>query len=362
MSRNFGNQLTAVPGQPAEIRTTNRPQGDPIRGALHSRTRRPAKEASQRLGCLDEGDPGATPAGPFTQAEAKRLGVSARMLMGKRFVRIYPRVHRAASHEMSNDDWIAAAALALPSDARLTGISRIQKAGLDFGPLFPVRFVVARDHHLDLENIFLHRTKVMPACDDTGVTNAAAFIAYCALARVVDAIKVGDWLLHHGKMTSDEVERLALAELWRPGGHEAIWVLPHLDAESRSLPESETRAVLTFAGLPRPQANRLLRLDDGVVVMGDLLFAEWRTIVEYEGSQHQEDRKQYTDDIDSLCAHARPRDALRPGHEGVAAAAQATGRPGARTAARRRLRRSPAALRHSVVAALRVPEGRGRST
>jgi hypothetical protein len=75
-------------------------------------------------------------------------------------------------------------------------------------------------------------------------------------------------------------------------------VLPHLDGEARSLPESETRAVLTFAGLPRPDVNRLLQLDEGVVVMGDLLFGMWRTLVEYEGSQHQEERQQYTDDID----------------------------------------------------------------
>jgi hypothetical protein len=235
--------------------------------------------------------------GPFTNAMAKKHGVSARMLTGKRFVRLYPRVHRAASYEMSHDDWVAAAALALPTDAQLTGISRIQKTGLDYGPHFPVRFVVARDHHIDLDGIFLHRTKRMPACDHDGVTLAAAFIAYCALARVIDAVKVGDWLLHHGLMTGEEVQRLALTDLWRPGSHEAIWVLPHLDGDARSLPESEMRALLTFAGLPRPDVNRLLQLDEGVVVMSDLLYAKWRTLIEYEGGQHQEDRTQYTDDI-----------------------------------------------------------------
>lgn len=237
-------------------------------------------------------------AGPFTNAEAEKAGVSARMLMGKRFVRVFPRVHRTADYTMTQDDWISAAAMSLPRDARLTGISRIQKAGLDFGPRFPIRYVVARDHHIDIDNIFLHRTKVMPACDEVGVTLAAAFISYCALARVIDAIKVGDWLLHHDLMTVEDVERLALAELWRPGSHEAIWVLPHLDGDARSLPESETRAILGFAGLPPPRVNRPLQLEEGVVVMGDLLFGKWRTLVEYEGTQHQEERQQYTGDID----------------------------------------------------------------
>ena len=41
----------------------------------------------------------------------------------------------------------------------------------------------------------------MPPTDDVGVTLAAAFIFDCAKARVIDAIKVGDWLLHHEHMT-----------------------------------------------------------------------------------------------------------------------------------------------------------------
>lgn len=243
--------------------------------------------------------------GPFTLKRAKKLGLTPRMLEGKRFVRLFPRVYRVADYEMTDADWVAAARLALPEDAVPTGITRIQMAGLDYGPLKPLRFVVARDHHIAFDGLFLHRTKKMPPTDDIGVVLAAAFIAYCALARVIDAIKVGDWLLHNTPMTKEDVRNLALAQLWRDGADEAIWILDHLDEEARSLPESETRAVLTFAGLPRPEVNKPVALEQDLIVIPDLLFRALGVFVEYEGGQHQEDREQYGSDLDRYAALRR---------------------------------------------------------
>lgn len=243
--------------------------------------------------------------GPFSRDQARRLGVTDRMLNGRRFVRVLPRVFCHREHVMSPQDWVEAAVLALPDHSRLTGITRIQQLGLDFGPRMPVRFVVEGDLHLAFDEIFLHRTKRLPPTDDVGVTPAAAYIAYCRRARVVDAVKVGDWLLHQRHVTVPEVRDLALAELWRDGASEALWVLEHLDGEARSLPESETRAVLTFAGLPAPRVNRQLALAEDLVLIGDLVYEEWRTVVEYEGAQHQEERGVYVADLDRYAALRR---------------------------------------------------------
>jgi hypothetical protein len=198
---------------------------------------------------------------------------------------------------MTHEDRIAAARLALPDSAYLTGISRLQQQGLDFGPRIPVRFVVQGDHHLALDGVFLHRTKRLPPCDDIGVTVEAAYISYCSLARVIDAIKVGDWLLRRGHLTKESLKKLALHDLWRAGSQEALWVIDHLDERARSLPESETRAILEFAGLPRPELN--VALDDGPhpQVIVDLRFMPWGVVVEYDGSHHQLERPQYVLDI-----------------------------------------------------------------
>jgi hypothetical protein len=243
--------------------------------------------------------PGELPDGPFTREQAAECGVTPRMLRGRRFVRVFPRVWRLSEHEMTDDDWVAAAMLALPDRARLTGITRIQRLGLDFGPRFPLHFVIEGDLHIDIDEIFLHRTKMLAPHDELAVSEAAAFIFYCSHARVIDAIKVGDWLLYWGHMTIEEVRALALSALWRDGAHEAIWILEYLDARSRSLKESETRAVVQFAGLPRPEVNVELSLDGGeVAVIADLLFRPWGLALEYEGEHHQTDRLQYSSDID----------------------------------------------------------------
>jgi hypothetical protein len=73
-------------------------------------------------------------------------------------------------------------------------------------------------------------------------------------------------------------------------------VLHHLDGDSWSLKESEARAVLCFAGLPRPECNQPLALS-GATITPDLLYRRWRVAVEYEGGQHQRDRGQYVADL-----------------------------------------------------------------
>ncbi|GAB6984577.1 hypothetical protein [Nocardioides pyridinolyticus] len=237
--------------------------------------------------------------GPFTRARALELGVTSRMLEGSRFVRVFPRVHRYVAHVMTRDDWVTAAGSSLPDDAHLTGLSRLQRLGLDLGPRWPIRFVVGSDLHLVLPGIFLHRTKQLAPVDATGVVPAGAFIAYCARARVIDAIKVGDWLLQGGHLTVGAVEALALSATWRDGAHEALWVLDHLDPRSRSLKESETRAILSFAGLPRPEVNVAVDVEENVEVIGDLVYrAHGGLVVEYEGAQHQEERTVYVADLD----------------------------------------------------------------
>jgi hypothetical protein len=236
--------------------------------------------------------------GPFTRADALAVGVTKKMLEGDRFRVVYRGVWRHRDHEMTDADWVRAARLAMPSQAKLTGISRIQELGLEFGPLLPVRFVVEGDLHLAFDNVFLHRTRKLAPTDDVGIAPAGAFIAYCARARVIDAIKVGDWLLHRGHTTIEEIRTLALSAPWRAGADEAVWVLDHLDRRSRSLMESEVRSVLHFAGLPRPEVNGTVPVRDDVEVIGDLWYAEWRLLVEYEGAQHQDDRKVYLGDLD----------------------------------------------------------------
>jgi hypothetical protein len=241
---------------------------------------------------------------PFHRREAIALGLSPRCLEGTRFVRLHQQVYRHRDHLMTLEDLVEAARLALPYDAHPTGVTRLRLLGLEHGPALPLRFVVGRDHHLALDDVFLHRTVLLPPLDEVGATPAAAYLAVCHQARTIDAIVVGDWLVSHQHMDVDEVRALAGAQPWRDGAAEAAWVVDHLVGDSRSLRESEVRAYLAFAGLPAPEPNGPIDLG-GVVVHGDLWFRQFRTAVEYEGVQHQLQRGQYVADIDRYSLYRR---------------------------------------------------------
>ncbi|MGI8522264.1 MAG: hypothetical protein ACR2K3_02995 [Nocardioides sp.] len=189
--------------------------------------------------------------------------------------------------------------------ARTTGVTRLQQLGLAVGPTSPVHFVMEGDRHLTIPGVFLHRTVEMPPIDDVGVRPCAAFVAFCATARMLDAIAVGDWLLQRKHLTLAELDAFIGDQPWRRGAGEAAWVFVHLRLGSRSIRESHTRAMVVCAGLPEPRCNAPVLVAPEVTVLADLWFKRWRAAVEYEGEQHQEDREQYVADIDRYTLYRR---------------------------------------------------------
>lgn len=228
------------------------------------------------------------------------------MLRGQQWVRLYPRVWVHRDHEMSHVDRIAAAALAMPDRAQVSHVSRLQLLGLDVGDHLPVHLTVAGDHHIAIDDIFLHRTEVLPPLDRGGVSPAAAFMQYCATATVLQAIVAGDWLLHRRHMTVVEIVELASRDDWRPGARQARKVVHDLDARSRSPKESEMRAVLAYSGLPEAQINADAEDQGRRIAIADFLYRWWRLILEYEGRQHAFDMAQFGTDI---VRYARLREA-----------------------------------------------------
>lgn len=241
--------------------------------------------------------PAALTKGPFTPLEAKKCGISEKVLRGRRFRRLHPCVWVLNTYTMTDADRIGAAELGLPATARASHLTRLRKLGLNYGPSEPLHFTIQGELHLALTGIQLHRTKVMPPTDPDGVTPAAAFVGYAASARVIDLIKVGDWLLHHEHMTIEHLMGTAQRDRWRPGSAAAMWVAPYLDGRSRSLKESETRAILIFGGLPGPEVNADLFDGEQFVACVDMLYRLWRLVIEYEGRQHAEDPGQFNKDI-----------------------------------------------------------------
>ncbi len=242
---------------------------------------------------------------PFHRAEALEAGISRSVVEGPQFRRVHESVYCHVAHEPSFTDRLEAARLALPPDALTTGITRLQELGLDFGPRAPLHFVIEGERHLAIDGIFLHRTVKLPPRDGTCVSHEAAFVAYCAEARLIDAIKVGCELLRRARLDLGLLDELLVEEQWRRGVAETAYVLPLLNDRCRSMPEAELLAYVVCSGFPHPEVNRPVELAAGVIVTPDLWFVLFLLAVEYEGSQHQEDRDQYNADIDRYATYRR---------------------------------------------------------
>ena len=73
-------------------------------------------------------------------------------------------------------------------------------------------------------------------------------------------------------------------------------------AGSASPRETRLRELLIGAGLPEPELNVTIPLIDGGSTPGDLVYAEYHVVVEYDGEQHREDPAQFGRDVDRLNA------------------------------------------------------------
>ena len=92
------------------------------------------------------------------------------------------------------------------------------------------------------------------------------------------------------------VERV---EPWRGRGKrnaEQAVSLIRPGAESR--PETLVRLAIRQAGLPEPEVNVIISDGRGQLIgRGDLVYRQWRIIVEYDGEQHRTDRRQFDRDV-----------------------------------------------------------------
>jgi hypothetical protein len=72
----------------------------------------------------------------------------------------------------------------------------------------------------------------------------------------------------------------------------APWTCPRAESPQ----ESRVRAHLIFNGLPEPAVNVDITDEDGqFLARGDLVYAQWRIVVEYDGAVHGDERQRRRD-------------------------------------------------------------------
>lgn len=117
--------------------------------------------------------------------------------------------------------------------------------------------------------------------------------AVLTLPRLVAA---GDYLLGQRLVTARRLDEVVGTSGKQRGIRSIRQALALLDPRAESPRESEMRVLLHLAGLPPAISNRIIRDDRGRFLgRGDLVYDEWKVVVEYDGEHHLSTQQQAKD-------------------------------------------------------------------
>lgn len=137
-----------------------------------------------------------------------------------------------------------------------------------------------------------------------GYPVGSALQTWCELAATLDRddlVAVADYMIGGDRPLSSRGEIAHAADRWgrQRGGRKLreAAVLAREGAESRM--ESITRMMVLDAGFPEPVVNGIVRDDAGRwVAQSDLVFPDFKLVLEYDGDGHRTDRRRFLNDID----------------------------------------------------------------
>ncbi|MTB87687.1 hypothetical protein H9L21_04930 [Aeromicrobium senzhongii] len=239
---------------------------------------------------------------PFTTGEAAALGVTRRMLEGRRFEAIHPGRGVWAVAEESRDlrFLLRADLLVLPRDAAVSHVTGLQLHGLDIDTSLR-HWSTNTPHRRDLRSVTLHRRQApLRPVDIDGVRVLSAHRCLVDAAIMLshrDIVRYADALIAADQMTAEGFAHYAWTR-HLPGVRRSRANLDLLRERVRSFRETDLRLLLAIAGLPEFEVNLDIFDPRGTHLgCGDLVLPRHRIVLEYDGWYHERSAAQRRKDI-----------------------------------------------------------------
>ena len=147
---------------------------------------------------------------------------------------------------------------------------------------------------------------LLPVVEVHGLQVSGGVDTWLMLATMltVDELTVmGDGLVSRIRPTTD-LHGLEMAGASTPGrrGHDRLReALKFIRPNTNSARETLLRLLVVRSGFPEPEVNGVIVNSIGAAIAhGDLVFRDYRTILEYDGGHHRDDERQFNVDIDRL--------------------------------------------------------------
>jgi hypothetical protein len=242
------------------------------------------------------------PRQPFSRADARAAGLTAEMLLSRRFHKICWDTYVARevaitallrakavirlvpsgsyiSHHTAAELWGAAPPSDVATHVTLpSACGRLVRQGV-------------RSHYRK------HRAQTTIRKGICISTPEQTFLDLAAGVGLVDLVVVADGLIKAGHTSPERLGEAAAQ--WDGRGCRVARKAASLAREGVDSPqETRLRLLLVLAGLPEPRVNLIIRGRDGSWRRRyDLAYEQFRLIIEYDGRQHAEDAQQWLSDI-----------------------------------------------------------------
>jgi hypothetical protein len=218
------------------------------------------------------------------------------MLQGSRIVRMQPGVFRLAQTAATYELQIHAALKVLPHDAALSHVSSLRWRGLAVRPERPLHFSTNSRTHVELPGLVVHRRqgqlhpRLVRGLPTLGADRT--FVDCGTQLSVRELVQIGDWLLAQHE-TDLATLRSYVIHSHLDGVIRARDALGMVRDGSESVRESAVRWHLAKAEMPEPEINSdILDALGAFLARGDLVYRQWKVLVEYDGWHHERDALQ----------------------------------------------------------------------
>jgi hypothetical protein len=238
----------------------------------------------------------------YSAASARAAGFTRGQLRGPAFLRLTHDLVVRLDDAIDVRERLQLLASVLPPDAAYSHLTAAHLLGAHVdAPKKPHVALTPRRVLPQRADFVVHARQLRPAdvveVDGLRITSGAqTFLDLAAHLPPAELVAAGDALMRANNLTAEALaERLDRADRVR-GVVRARACAPLLTPKAMSRPESLLRYWLLISDLPDPQVQVPVHDRWGrEVAHGDLGYAEWKVLLEYEGSQHATEEKFGTD-------------------------------------------------------------------
>lgn len=232
--------------------------------------------------------------GPFTIADARRVGIERWHLKGASWNRLGPRSYMWSGLHETTLSKLAAASQRLPPIAAFSGLTAAWLHGLDTPPSDAIEVTVPKELGISTRAGIRLRRAALPEAEvvrsrGLRVTTVVRTVAeICCRLELVDAVVVTDSALRRRKVRISQLIDWANGHKGSPGINKLRRVMSFTEPAAESPMESRLRMVLVLGGLPRPRVQFPIHDDQGRFVgRPDLYYEHARLGIEYDGGTHR---------------------------------------------------------------------------